>query len=33
MDEKVTFSLNKNILSKVDQLIDGKKIKNRDEAL
>jgi NDP-sugar pyrophosphorylase family protein len=33
MDEKVTVSLNKNILSKVDQLIDGKKIKNRDEAL
>ncbi len=33
MDEKVTFSLNKNILSKVDQMIDGKKIKSRNEAL
>ena len=33
MDEKVTFSLNKNILSKVDQMVDGKKIKSRNEAL
>jgi NDP-sugar pyrophosphorylase family protein len=33
MDEKVTIALNKNILSAVDQMVDGKKIKDRNDAL
>ncbi len=33
MDEKVTLELNRNILEKVDRMIDGKKVKNRQDAL
>jgi len=33
MDEKISITLNRNVLDKVDRMIDGKKIKNRPEAL
>ncbi len=33
MDEKVSITLNGNILEKVDQMVDGRKIKSRSDAL